>query len=171
MHLIRAMVMGLVLSVGLATSTLAQQAATVVYLVRHAEKQIDGTPDPALTPQGTARAALLDHMLMDAGLTHIHSTEFRRTQLTAAPVAASTGLEVAPYNPRELPTFAAWLKNNPGRHLVSGHSNTTPELVAALGGEPGDPIEEEHEYDRLYIVTISPGGEVSTVLLRYGPAA
>ncbi len=163
--------LALSLAIGLATPALAQQSATVVYLVRHAEKQDDGTSDPALTAQGTERAELLNHMLADAGLTHIHSTEFKRTQLTAAPLAESTGLEVAAYDPGDLPGFAAWLKATPGRHLVSGHSNTTPGLVGALGGEPGEPIEEATEYDRLYIVTIGPDGTVSTVLLRYGPAA
>jgi broad specificity phosphatase PhoE len=171
MRVIRAILVGLVLAVGLATPAVAQQSPTVVYLIRHAEKQDDGTRDPALTDQGTERASLLRHMLRDAGITHIHSTEFKRTQLTAAPLARSTGLEVASYDPRDLPAFADWLKANHGRHLVSGHSNTTPGLVQALGGEPGEPIEEAHEYDRLYIVTIAPDGTVATVLLRYGPSS
>jgi 2,3-bisphosphoglycerate-dependent phosphoglycerate mutase len=171
MRVIRAIVVGLVLAVGLAAPGVAQQSPTVVYLVRHAEKQDDGTRDPALTDQGAERASLLSHMLRDAGITHIHSTEFKRTQLTAAPLAQVTGLEVGSYDPRDLPAFASWLKANPGRHLVSGHSNTTPGLVKALGGEPGDPIEEAHEYDRLYIVTIAPDETVATILLRYGPSS
>jgi 2,3-bisphosphoglycerate-dependent phosphoglycerate mutase len=170
MQVIRAVVLGLVLALGVATSAVAQSAPTVVYLVRHAEKQDDGTRDPGLTTQGTERAILLSQMLRDAEITQIHSTEFKRTQLTAAPLAESLGLAVTSYDPRDLPAFAAWLKENPGRHLVSGHSNTTPALVAALGGEPGDPIEEAHEYDRLYIVTLSGDGTVATVLLRYGPS-
>jgi 2,3-bisphosphoglycerate-dependent phosphoglycerate mutase len=170
MRVIRAVVLGLVLSVALGTSALAQQAPTVVYLVRHAEKEDDGTRNPTLTTQGMERAALLSHMLRDAGITHIHSTEFKRTQLTAAPLAERLGLEVTSYDPRDLPGFAAWLRDNPGRHFVSGHSNTTPGLVAALGGDPGEPIQEAHEYDRLYVVTIGGNGTVSTVLLRYGAA-
>ena len=70
------------------------------------------------------------------------------------------------YDPRDLTGFAARLHATSGRHLVLGHSNTTPELVAALGGEPGTPI-AEMEYDRLYIVTITAAG-VSTVLVRFG---
>ena len=76
------------------------------------------------------------------------------------------GLEIGSYDPRDLPGFAAILKESPGRHLVLGHSNTTPQLVEALGGDPGSPI-EEMEYDRLYIVTLHAGG-ASTVLLRFG---
>ena len=161
MRLSRPLVLGLVLFLGLVASAAAQQPSTVVYLVRHAEKQDDGSRNPALTAQGAERARLLSHMLQDAGITHIHSTEFKRTQLTAAPLAEATGLEVASYDPRDLPAFTAWLKANPGRHLVSGHSNTTPGLVAALGGEPGEPIEEAEEYDRLYIVTIDGDGNIT----------
>jgi hypothetical protein len=51
---------------------------------------------------------------------------------------------------------------------VVGHSDTTPELVGLLGGDPGAPIDEPTEYDRLYVVTLGPDGTVTTVLLRYG---
>ncbi len=54
----------------------------------------------------------------------------------------------------------------PGRHLVVGHSNTTHDLVTALGGDPGPPI-ESLEYDRLYLVSMEEGG-VRTILLRFG---
>ena len=70
------------------------------------------------------------------------------------------------YDPRDLPAFAQELWQTPGRHLVIGHSNTTPQLAEALGGDPGSPI-EEMEYDRLYIVTLTVDG-ASTVLLRFG---
>ena len=51
---------------------------------------------------------------------------------------------------------------------VSGHSNTTPALVKLLGGEPGVPIEEKTEYDRLYMVVLKNGQAVHSGLLRYG---
>ncbi len=63
-------------------------------------------------------------------------------------------------------SFAERLRGTPGRHLILGHSNTTPDLVAALGGDPGTPI-AEMEYDRLYIVTLTESG-ASTVLIRFG---
>ena len=56
-----------------------------------------------------------------------------------------------------------------GAYVVAGHSNTTPQLVAALGGEPGEPINESYEFDRLYQVVIGKDGSVTTTLLRYGP--
>ena len=105
-------------------------------------------------------------MLANVGLTHIHTTDLNRTRSTGQPAAEAAGLAMAVYDPGDLPGLAAELTTTPGRHLVLGHSNTTPELVAALGGDPGSPI-DEMEYDRLYIVTVTDDG-VSTVLLRFG---
>lgn len=139
---------------------------TVVFAVRHAERAEDGTSDPPISEAGADRARLLAEMLADADLTHVHSTDLNRTRSTGEPAAAAAGLEMAVYDPRDLPGLAAALIATPGRHLVLGHSNTTPELVAALGGDPGSPI-DEMEYDRLYVVTVTARG-VSTVLLRFG---
>ncbi len=145
----------------------AQGEPTVVYLVRHAEKA-DGGADPALTVQGFARAAVLADLLSDTGITHIYSSDFVRTRDTAEPLAGRLGLETLIYDPSDLVGMASLLRNTPGRHLVSGHSNTTPRLVELLGGDPHTAIDEASEYDRLYIVTLLPGGGASSVLLRYG---
>ena len=40
--------------------------------------------------------------------------------------------------------------------------------VELLGGNPGAPIDEVGEYDRLYVVRIDAAGAVSTELRRYG---
>lgn len=137
---------------------------TVVFLVRHAEKEAGG--DPELTKTGCARAEELARTLRDAGIEHVHSTDYARTRATAAPIAERLGLEVELYDPRALPTFLDSVRASGGRHLVVGHSNTTPQAVALLGGEPGEPIVEATEYDRLYAVTLGPEGSVSTLLLR-----
>ncbi|MCH7533997.1 MAG: histidine phosphatase family protein [Gemmatimonadetes bacterium] len=144
----------------------AQSDATVVYLVRHAERAEDGTSDPVISLPGWDRSRLLAEMLADAGLTNIHTTDLRRTRATGRPTAEAQGLDMDLYDPRDLSAFADRLRGMPGRHLVLGHSNTTPQLVSLLGGEPGDPI-EELEYDRLYIVTLGDEG-ASTVLIRFG---
>ena len=153
-------------ALGLPAPTVAQDAV-VVYLVRHAERADDGTRDPPLSDEGLERVAALRHVLADAGLTHVHSTDLKRTRQTAEPIAEDHGLRVALYDPFDLQAFAGTLKAAPGRHFVSGHSNTTPALVHALGGDPGEEIAEE-EYDRLYVVAITPGARPVTTLLRYG---
>ena len=142
--------------------------ATVVFLVRHAEKATENPQDPELTPEGADRADLLAHMLSDAGVDHVWSTDTKRTRNTAIPIAELAGVDVRLYDPRDLPRLAAQMTTQGGRHVVVGHSNTTPAAVGALGGEPGAPIEEATEYDRLYQVTVGPDGHVSTVLMRFG---
>jgi broad specificity phosphatase PhoE len=142
-----------------------QGAATVVFLVRHAEKADDGTDDPPLTQEGQARAASLAGLLRDAGLTHIHSTESRRTLETAAPLSDATGLPITAYDGQALGDLASRIRSMPGRHLVVGHSNTTPALVRILGGDDGGPI-EDWEYDRFYVLTLRGDDAVTTVQLR-----
>ena len=145
------------------------QEETLIFLVRHAERADDGgeaQDDPHLSAAGYARARALAEMLKDAGLTHIHSTDFIRTRETGGPSAEGTGLEIEAYDHRALEAFAEQLLATPGRHLVVGHSNSTPSLVDALGGDPHGAI-GHLEYDRLYMLAVGPNG-VETVLLRFG---
>ncbi len=144
-----------------------EDPAVVVYLVRHAEKANDGTDDPPLALHGRIRVQTLLALLADVDLTHVHTTDLKRTRDTARPFAQRAELEPSIYDPRALESLAADIIAAPGRHFVSGHSNTTPALVAALGGDPSDPI-DEMEYDRLYIVVIQPGQPPLTTLLRFG---
>ena len=142
-----------------------QEEATVVYLVRHAEK-LDESADAPLITAGRERAELLAEVLVDAGLTHIHTTDFQRTRGTAAPIAERLGIQPRLYATNEMQGLADWLRATPGRHLVSGHQNSTTGLIRLLGGESTDIADPE--YDRLYILTLGPDGTASTVLLRYG---
>ncbi len=158
-------------------------APAVVVLVRHAEREdqlspddspsgpdgaLRGTPDdPALSRLGQERSGLIAELLADAQLGDVWSTDYLRTRETALPTADAAGLAINAYDPGDLPAFAESLIEMGGRHLVVGHSNTTPELVAALGGDPGSPIDES-EYDRLYVVSVLPGSATTTVLLRFG---
>lgn len=137
-----------------------------VYLVRHAEK-VDQSKDPDLSEDGYLRAGELARTLADAKIEYVHSSDFIRTRKTASPLAEQLGMEIRLYDQNDLFSLADHLKEAGGRHLVVGHSTTTPDLVELLGGDPGYPIEELNEYDRLYILTID-RGKVNTVLLRYG---
>lgn len=148
----------------------AQQQPVVVILVRHAERAEDGTDDPPISDAGRQRALLLADMLRDGGVSHVHTTDLKRTRQTGAPLAERLGLGFQVYDPTDLAGFAARLRATPGCHLVLGHSNTTPALVAALGGEAGAPIADD-EYDRLYVVVIPAEGPVATTLLRFGAPA
>ncbi len=144
----------------------------VVYLVRHAEaiapELREDPKNPHLSEAGRIRAAHLAYVLGDAGITQIMSTDFHRTRETARPLAEKLGLDVGSYDPYDLPGFAEALRGMHARILVAGHSNTTPKLVELLGGNPGPPIDEKTEYDRLYVVVLGADGAVTTTLLRYG---
>jgi phosphohistidine phosphatase SixA len=145
----------------------AAQQPLVVFVVRHAEKA-DASRDPDLSVAGRQRAAQLAVLLRDTGVKYVHSSDFKRTKDTAAPVAAALGLEVKSYDPQDLPSLVTQLRQTGGRHLIVGHSNTTPETVELLGGDPSSAIDDKSEFDRLYIVNVGADGAVSTVLMRYG---
>lgn len=151
------------------TADAGGEGLSVVYLVRHAERAEDHPTDTNLSDAGHARAQELARALQDAPVSRVFSTDYRRTRQTAAPVAAVHGVEVESYDPsgQGMATFAATLRGTPGHHLVVGHSNTTPYLVQALGGDPVSAI-DEMEYDRLYVVMIAPDGAVTSTLIRFG---
>ena len=153
------------------SSSAAPAEPTIVFLVRHAEK-VDPYPedpdDPPLSEEGHERAAVLARVLAPAGVTRVLSSDYRRTRDTAAPLAQALGLEVELYDPHALEALVPVLTREPGRYLVVGHSNTTPRLAELLGGEPGEPIDEPTEYDRLYTLVLEPGEEPVTILTRYG---
>lgn len=152
---------------GVSGETADVSETVVVYLVRHAERAEDGTDDPPLALAGLIRAQVLRGLLGEADITHIHTTDWKRTRETARPIAEDLGIEPSLYDAGDLVAFAATLGATPGHHLVVGHSNTTPELVEILGGDPSTPI-NYLEYDRLYIVVIPPGLPPVTTMLRFG---
>lgn len=170
---VKAAFLVLAAAVLVACQAVPEPAGGTIYLVRHAEKVTDGgamlvedPKDPPLTPAGEARAEALAELLKDAGITQVWSTNYKRTRNTAAPLHKALGLEVMLYNPSDLQGFAETLKAQPNEiALVVGHSNTTPALVEALGGDGGIPIDEKAEYDRLYVVSLSSG---ASEIRRYG---
>lgn len=136
-------------------------------LVRHAEKATGS--DPLLTPAGEARAQTLANLLDSMQIDAIYASNFRRTQLTVAPLAQAKGLDVMPYDPKALEVFADTLK---ARHagqtvLIVGHSNTTPYLAGLLQNATPYPDFDESDYGNLLIVTTAGQTRGSLVRLRY----
>lgn len=148
-----------------ANGLVAQEVAPLIVLVRHAEK-VDDSRDPALSVEGEARALALAGLIRDVPVRTVWTTDFERTRATVEPFALRAGLSPKRYDPSDLPALAATLRERGETALVVGHSNTTPALVAQLGGDPGPPIRDD-EYDRVYLLRLLPGGEVTTTVLRY----
>jgi broad specificity phosphatase PhoE len=155
----------------LATTLNAKNVTTVVILVRHAEKATVPANDPPLTPEGRERAKELARVVGKSGITAIFTTNLARTKQTAAPTAALLHLQPAVNAPG--PTYARDLANrirtqHAGRTvLVVGHTNTTHDVIAALGVDTAPTIPET-DFDNLYIVTLADGNEPKLVSLKYG---
>lgn len=152
----------------------AVQGGTVVVLVRHAEKDTAPGADPVLSAAGAARAATLAARPEVAGATAAYATQFRRTQQTAAPVAArrrfaTTVMPIAGDADAYAATLAADLRGRPAGDtvLVVGHSNTITHVIAALGG-PRLPDLADSEYSRLFVVTLAADGTAALRETSYG---
>src|SRR5438045_7579771 len=65
----------------------ATAAQSTIFFVRHAEKAGGGGDNPDLSEAGRARAESLATVLKDADISAIYTTELKRTQQTAAPLA------------------------------------------------------------------------------------
>ena len=156
--------------------------AVAVFFVRHAEKDTDDPRDPQLSDSGRLRADALSRLLAKAGVSHLFSSQFKRTRETLAPLAKLAGVEIAVVRAQEPATQLAALRDLPAGAVavVAGHSNTIPQLVCDLGGRPrdldcseSDRTLGEGEYDRLYLVVLpSPACDdrvpLQTLSLRYG---
>ena len=153
----------------------AATPAPLVLVVRHAEKAAVPGDDPPLSAAGEARARDLAAALADAGVTAIVTTQWRRTGLTAAPLAAARRL-----TPTVVPTagpdvaaharaVAAAARRVGGTVLVVGHSNTVGAIVAALGGPAGVRLCDA-QYATLHAVApaAAPGAPARVVRASYG---
>jgi len=127
-----------------------------LYLVRHAEKQQDGSDDPALTHAGEMRSQQLANWLKDKEIEVIWSSDYQRTRNTARPVLKQLGLSLDLYDPGEQAGFARNLLAGQNNALVVGHSNTIPELARLLC-ECTITDMDESEHDRLIVIAVING--------------
>jgi phosphohistidine phosphatase SixA len=147
--------------------------STVVIVIRHAEKETVSTPDPALSEAGQARAALLVRMFGEtqgAGrLDAIYTSSALRNRMTAAPLAARLGIVpiVAPSDDPKGLAHRIVRENSGKRVMVIGHTNTVPDIVAALSGRSDIAQIDEKEFGTMYIVTVPRIGHANVLRLSY----
>ena len=143
------------------------RAQKAVILVRHAEK-VDDSRDPLLSAAGKARARALARHLRTAGVKAIYVTQFRRTMLTAAPLAAAAGLQPVVLSADQTQALVDRIREENAHDvvLVVGHSDTVPEVLRRLGHAQPVTIGAS-EYDNLFVAIPRPEGAPAVLRLRY----
>ena len=160
-----------------ATEPATADEPTHVILVRHAEKQTDGS-DPSLSAAGKERARALVAATADLGIGAIYSTQYARTRETVAPLAEHLDVEVSvlPIGKEGIASYLEALgrrileEHSGGTVLAVGHSNTVPGLARALG-VAAPPELTESDYDDLFVVIVDAPGSARLLHLHYGPSS
>ena len=138
---------------------------TIYYLIRHAEKDRNTKgKDPVLNELGLKRAENWAKIFKDIPFDKIYSTDYKRTQQTAAPTAKSKGLEVLSYETENLFNEEFKTQTEKQSVLIVGHSNTTPAFVNAIVGKQEYSQINDSDNGKLFIVTIDDG--VSSVIIE-----
>ena len=146
----------------------------LVILLRHADIDLPrpaGEPDPDLNESGRDRALALADCLANAGVSRIFTSDARRTQQTAAPLAERLGL-----TPSSPPTVAALVEELTGGAAegvacVVGHSNTVPEIIEGLGADASGIQIGEADFANLFVVcgAGSPGARLLSLVYGTKP--
>jgi len=144
-------------------------------MVRHGEKNADDPRDPTLSEAGMQRAAALQRLLGETRITHVWTSEYKRTKDFVAAVARKNEVKPEAFPGRDPLGLAERIKAMPAGSigLVVGHSNTLPEIAKALRAPlsnlAGGTDLREDEYDRLVVISGIRDGELPSLLeLRYG---
>ena len=106
-----------------------------------------------MSSAGRARADALARILKDSGITAIFTSEFKRTQETAAPTATSTHVTPTVVAAKDTAALVGKLRQLNGNALVVGHGDTIPNIVKALGINSSINIPDT-DYSELLIVIL-----------------
>jgi broad specificity phosphatase PhoE len=149
---------------------LAQSNITTIILVRHAEKDNDGTSNPGLSATGKNRAMLLAKLLDKTSLDAIYSTNYKRTMDTVEPVAKEKNIKVELYDAFGDDSINNILNSNRGKTiLIVGHSNNIPRIANLLTGTQNFVDWKDQDYDNLLLVSFTERGtEAKVMWLQFG---
>lgn len=142
---------------------------SIIYLVRHAEKEKGD--DPGLTTAGKQRAGDLLRVLKNKKLQRIYVTQFRRTQMTGDSLRIQLAIDTVQYTADT--TGADLLEKIKIHHdsgktiLIIGHTNTLPIIVKKLGVQ--QPLKDipDNEFDNLFMVKYRKG-KAQLIKSKYG---
>jgi broad specificity phosphatase PhoE len=151
-----------------AVAAAAGPGMKTIVVVRHAEAApAPEGGDPPLSADGRARAEELARVLGDSGVRAVYQTHLARNRQTAEPLARRLGARQAVVDETGATLAAVAAEPWGATVLVVGHSNTVPQILAGLTGQPF-PEHEAVGFDAMWIVSLSRDGGVSLVRLRYG---
>ena len=139
-------------------------AGQVIFLVRHAEQELD-VEDPALTEAGHKRAQALAGTLKDAGVQIVYTSETRRTRQTAEPIVQALNIthEIMPRRDIEGLIHRIRTRHPNDEVLIVSHTRTIPLLLRELGYSENVSLARD-EYDNLFVIV--PKGKDESVVLR-----
>jgi broad specificity phosphatase PhoE len=137
---------------------------TTLYFIRHAEKDLTSGADPTLTDKGERRAEQWINYFFLKDIDHVLSSDFNRTQSTAAPLAASKKLEVELYDVAALTGKEIYDKYQGKTVVLYGHSNTIGNYANDLQKDEVFKDLDESDYDHFYIVRIDKNGNASATI-------
>ena len=146
-------------------SACASDKTTTYYLIRHAEKDRTNTTNknPNLNSNGVIRAEKWAKHFENIVLDAVYSTDYNRTQQTAAPTAKSKDLIVQSYNSSKM-YDSIFKKNTKGKTvLVVGHSDTTPVFANIILGQKKYKNMADNDNASLYIVTVVNDEKISEI--------
>lgn len=158
-------------------------AARAVVIVRHGDinvaEKFTRSSEVALTQRGQRRAEELVAALRDAGVTRIVTSEALRTQQTAAKLAAA--LNITPESvgdharggrgaeAQRVVQFLQTTAKPTDVILLVHHHSVIPQIMGALGYPREKAIENETEFDRVYVLLPDrKTGHYQLLRLRYG---
>ena len=129
---------------------------TTFYLIRHAEKDRSNPSEqtPNLTLKGLNRAQNWAKYFDSIPINSIYTTSFNRTKQTIIPVSKLKDITPKIYSPNKI-DIQNFIKTNRGKNvLISGHSNTTPEMVNKLINQPKFQDMLDSDNKSLFVVQI-----------------
>jgi broad specificity phosphatase PhoE len=145
------------------------QNVRTIFFVRHADKVSDET-DAMLSDAGRRRAECLAKTLADSHIQQIYTSDLKRTQQTAAPLAGQLHVKPVAIPLSKVEDLIEALRSEKAANvLVVWHDATLPKILRALGAPEIPPIAHT-EYDRFFILTFDAGKENSKprfTALRY----
>lgn len=146
----------------------SDSSITKIILVRHAEKENDGSKDPSLSVEGQKRAEKLNEFLSEIKIDALYATAYKRTKETLKFIAEEKKLEIQDYNPSDTEFCESLLENEIGKTVViAGHSNTVPFLVNCLIKSETYSQLSESDFGKIWILIFQSGKLIDCSVYNY----